>query len=346
MASLRERSIFFPTEKFNGKNKALTKQHWQQFEDFCNQQKLPIEAVDDTPAADVKQIETFFQMTLTDLARIWIDRNTFKSAKDLKNRFLSDFSPYGKTHREWITKWSELKFNPDMDNIDEFIEKFEDLAELNQFPDGHRLEAFKITMPREIELHLKSINNLNDCYQKAKDLLTIIQNPVNSKQSALSLAQSRPPSPQPRSRSPSPMTPQQERSRPNFNNFSSYPGPNAMVSPRCFNCGISGHFARNCRTRPQNPHRSNFQRQITQAYGPPRVRFEEEYTSTSQGTDREWHQSINGNSNRHMQHNQGPSAPQQDEYYDEDKYISEEYYDEDVIEEYYGEDENNFEEYD
>ena len=39
MASLKERSIFVPTEKFDGKNKALTKQHWQRFEDFCNQQK-------------------------------------------------------------------------------------------------------------------------------------------------------------------------------------------------------------------------------------------------------------------------------------------------------------------
>ena len=72
-------------------------------------------------------------MTLTDLARVWIERNTFTSAEDLKKKFLLDFSPYGKTHREWITKWGDLKFNPDMDNIDEFIEKFEDLAKLNNF---------------------------------------------------------------------------------------------------------------------------------------------------------------------------------------------------------------------
>ena len=128
--SLKERAIFFPTEKFDGKNKALTKQHWQRFEDFCNQQKLYIEAAGTTPAADVKQVKPFFQMTLTDLARLWIERNTFDSAKDLKDKFLSDFSPYGKTHREWITKWGDLKFNPDMDNIDEFIEKFEDLPNL------------------------------------------------------------------------------------------------------------------------------------------------------------------------------------------------------------------------
>ena len=194
--SLKERSVFFPPETFDGKNKALTKHHWQRFEDFCKHQKLYIEdEAEDRTAVDIKAIEPFFQMTLTDLAHAWLDRNTFESPKDLKARFLSDFSPYGKTHREWITKWSDLKFNKDIDNIDEFIEKFEDLAELNKFPEGHKLEAFKITMPREIELHLKSITNLQDCYQTAKDLLTIVQNPVTNKMSTLSLAQSRSPSP-------------------------------------------------------------------------------------------------------------------------------------------------------
>ena len=43
MTSLREKSVFFPSQKFDGRNKNLTKQHWQSFEDFCNQQKLYIE---------------------------------------------------------------------------------------------------------------------------------------------------------------------------------------------------------------------------------------------------------------------------------------------------------------
>ena len=289
MASLKERAIFFPTEKFDGKNKALTKQHWQRFEDFCNQQKMPIVAVGATAAATIDQVKSYFQMTLTDLARVWIERTNFTSAEDLKKKFLSDFSPYGKTHREWITKWGDLKFNPDMDNIDEFIEKFEDLAKLNNFPEGHKLEAFKITMPREIELHLKNIDNIDDCYKTAKDLLPIIQNPMTNKMSTLSLAQSRSPSPQPRKRSPSPRNnrPQNyDRSRPrdrnNGENFAPYPSPQRpqpilkrpytnpsprgrgrgrsnfrsrsmnrprWINKRCFNCNMIGHLARNCFTR-------------------------------------------------------------------------------------------------
>ena len=84
MTSLREKSVFFPSQKFDGRNKNLTKQHWQSFEDFCNQQKLYIEDTRDTTAASIDDVQTFFQMTLTDLARAWLERQTFTSPKDLR----------------------------------------------------------------------------------------------------------------------------------------------------------------------------------------------------------------------------------------------------------------------
>ena len=241
MATLKERSVFFPSEQFDGRNKNLTKQHWQTFEDFCDQQKLYItDGAPDITAATIERVLPFFKMTLTDLARAWLERQTFESAKDLKDKFLTDFSPYGKTHRQWIAKWAELKFNPDIDNIDEFLEKFEDLAQLNNLRDDYKLHAFKIAMPKKVELHLRSIDNLQNCYQTAKDLLIIVQNPVTNKMSALSLAQSRSPSPlQPRSRSPSPRNNRQptnppDRSRPrtrqNFDGFKQYPGQNRPQS--------------------------------------------------------------------------------------------------------------------
>ena len=235
MTSLKERQVFFPSQNFDGRNKALTKQHWQSFQDYCNQQKLYIEPVGDTPAATIEDVQTFFKMTLTDLARAWFDRQTFTSPTDLRDKFLTDFSPYGKTHRQWIATWTDLKFNPDTDNIDEFLEKFEDLATLNNIQNDHKLHAFKIAMPREVELHLHSIDNLQDCYHTAKDLLTIVQhNSVTNKMSTLSLAQSRSSSPEPRSRSPSPVNfrPPVERSRPSIrpNGFKQYPGSNKPQS--------------------------------------------------------------------------------------------------------------------
>ena len=189
-------------------------------------------------------------------------------------------------------------------------------------------------MPKEVELHLSRIGNLQDCYQTAKELLTIVQNTVTNKMSALSLAQSRSPSPQPTSRSPSPMRPPPHRFRSRTQAI--FHGSNRRPPFRCFNCNKVGHFARNCFTKP-------------------RVRFQDEHTSTSEGRDREGHQPINGHSNRHMQQNQDSntySDPQQDEYCNEDENNFEEHYDEyndedeNNCEEYYGEDENSSEDYD
>ena len=91
-------------------------------------------------------------------------------------------------------------------------------------------------MPKEIELHLRGIDNLQNCSQTAKDLLTIVQNPVVAKMSTLSLAQSRSPSPtHPRTRSPSPRNNRQttnppdrsrSRTRQTFDGFKQYPGQN------------------------------------------------------------------------------------------------------------------------
>ena len=155
----------------------------------------------------------------------------------------------GTTHRQWIAKWADLKFNPDTDNIDEFIAHFEDLASLNNIQDDYKLHAFKIAMPKEVELHLSRINNLQDCYQTAKELLTIVQSTVTNKMSALSLAQSRSPSPEPTSKSPSPVRPPPHRFRSRTQAI--FHGSNRRPPFRCFNCHKLGHFARNCFTQPR-----------------------------------------------------------------------------------------------
>ena len=143
--------------------------------------------------------------------------------------------------------------------------------------------------------------------------------------SALSLAQSRSPSPQAKARSPSPMRPPPQRFR--LRAQAIFHGSNRRPPFRCCNCH--------------------------KIFTQPRVRFQDEHTSTSQGTDGEGHQTLNGHSSTDMPQNQNPntySDPQQDEYCDEEENNFEEYYDEyydedeNHSEEYYGEDENSFEE--
>ena len=223
--SLRDKQVFFPPEKFNGKDKTKTKQHWQIFKDFCEQQKIALRSVpargDDEAIveAPIEEIGSYFKMTLTELARNWFDRNRFTNAADLERKFHNDFSPYGKTENQWLNHWYNLKFDKDNDNIDEFLDKFEDLAHLIGVEEEFKLKAFRVVMPYEVQIQIKDLKTYGECAQAARDLMTIIQNPITNKISTLSLLESRSPSPTPRPRPSSPgparpaMVPRQSRSR-------------------------------------------------------------------------------------------------------------------------------------
>ena len=205
----RKTPTFFPPDKFDGQNKTLTKQHWQIFKDFCDQQKLNFEDIPATADADAIPAQTeiflgYFKITLLGIARDWFDRNEFASAKALQDKFLNDFSPYGKTSHQWLQQWNTLSFNPDTDNLDEFLVKFNDLANLVGAPPDFKLMAFRVLMPRDIVIATRDLTTYEDCPHTACDLMTILQNPLINKMSALSLMQSRSPSPIPRPLTPSP----------------------------------------------------------------------------------------------------------------------------------------------
>ena len=57
MLSLRDRAVFFPQARFNGKDKSKTRTHLQTFEDFVDRQKLDSEIF-------FKEIQEYFLMTL------------------------------------------------------------------------------------------------------------------------------------------------------------------------------------------------------------------------------------------------------------------------------------------
>ena len=318
-ATMVDRKIpaFFPPDKFDGQNKTLTKQHWQIFKDFCDQQKLNFEDIPATPDADAIPAQTerilgYFKITLLGIARDWFDRNEFASAKALQDKFLNDFSPYGKTSHQWLQQWNTLSFNPDTDNLDEFLVKFNDLALLVGAPPDFKLMAFRVLMPRDIVIATRNLTTYEECARTARDLMTILQNPLTNKMSALSLMQSRSPSPIPRPRTPSPgptsrnsADNRQPRSRSRdrgngraiFTNsnprpilkktLNSRPPRNGSIGrsyfrpqsrprrsfPRCYNCGILGHVERNCFTRTRFPRNQNtYPRQFTPNMPPKRNR--------------------------------------------------------------------------
>ena len=197
MPSLRDRAVFFPQTTFDGKDKTKTRTHLQSFEDFVDRQKLD-------PEKDFKEIQEYFLMTLRDLARQWFTSTKFASYDELKKKFTQEYSEYGKTPRDWLKSWTELRFRPDTDNIDEYIQKFQELATLLAYPEEHQVQIFKMMMPENIELRIKDMTTLTECIEEAKVCLSICQpSSLISRMSTLTVAPSETETPV-RQRSPSP----------------------------------------------------------------------------------------------------------------------------------------------
>ena len=91
----------------------------------------------------------------------------------MKNKFTQKFGEYGKTARDWLKAWIELKFRPEVDNFEEYIQKFKDLAKLLAYNDNMQMQIFKMAMPENIALRIKDINTLDECITEAKAFLTI-----------------------------------------------------------------------------------------------------------------------------------------------------------------------------
>ena len=191
-------------------------------------------------------------MPLHDLARQWFTSTKFASYDELKKKFTQEYSEYGKTPREWLKSWTELRFHPDTDNIDEYIQKFHELATLLAYPEEHQVQIFKMMMPENIELRIKDITTLTDCIEEANVCLSICQpSSLVSRMSILTVAPSETDTPV-RQRSPSPMRRNQTNTnlqnrqsrqrqrlpiikRSTFQGFRQYPGnvrPRSMSNSR------------------------------------------------------------------------------------------------------------------
>ena len=191
-------------------------------------------------------------MTLCNLARQWFTSTKFTSYNDMKKRFTQEYSEYGKTPLEWLKAWTELKFRPDIDNIDEYIQKFQELPTLLTYPEEHQVQIFKMMLPENIELQIKDMTTLSECIEEAKVCLIICQpSSLISRMTTLTVASSEPNSPV-HLCSPSPMrrnqnnTNRQDRQgrqrqrapilkRSTFQGFRQYPGsarPHSLSNSR------------------------------------------------------------------------------------------------------------------
>ena len=118
---------------------------------------------------------------------------------------MKGFSSFGKTPCEWLHAWINLKFNHETDNIDEYIKKFTDLANLLNYPDDQQVQVFKMAMPEAVDFQIQDCATMYQCIAQAKQCLAIRQpTTLVGKVSSLSLAQLSPPATPPRPPSPQP----------------------------------------------------------------------------------------------------------------------------------------------
>ena len=89
MPSLRDRAVFFPQAAFDGKDKTKTCTHLQGFEDFVDRQKFD-------PEKDFKEIQEYFLMALSNLARQLFTSTKSTLYDEIKKRFTQEYSEYGK----------------------------------------------------------------------------------------------------------------------------------------------------------------------------------------------------------------------------------------------------------
>ena len=76
------------------------------------------------------------------------------------------------TPGELLKSWTELRFRPDTDNIDEYIQKFQELVTLLVYPEDHQVKIFKMMMPENTELRIKDMTTFSDCIEEAKVCLS------------------------------------------------------------------------------------------------------------------------------------------------------------------------------
>ena len=86
-----------------------------------------------------------------------------------------------------------IKICPETDNIDEYIQKFQELVNLLAYPEEHQVQIFKMMMPENIELRIKDMTTFSECIEEAKVCLSICQpSSLISRMSTLTVASSEP----------------------------------------------------------------------------------------------------------------------------------------------------------
>lgn len=142
-----------------------------------------------------------FKYTLDGLAREWYDQYDFITlTKDFKGdykKFAEDFSRYfscqGRSMKHLHDRWKSFVFDPESDDIEEFIRNVQETGVQLRYGDEAVLNMIKSCMPTAIYSTLYDIDNLHKCITMVKDIYA--KNPAELHRQAAAVASGGTPSP-------------------------------------------------------------------------------------------------------------------------------------------------------
>ena len=81
-------------------------------------------------------------------------KDKFVDLTTLKMMFVQRYNPWGKTKREQLQSWNILTFDPQMIDVDEYIDFINTLSDMLEQKDEAKMEKFIDTMPTIMQTHL------------------------------------------------------------------------------------------------------------------------------------------------------------------------------------------------
>ena len=122
---------------------------------------------DMTDAAKVKN----FRLTLNHHAREWYDKADCKTSwKKMKLEFSRYFSTQGRSMRNLLSRWKEFKFDPQKDDIEEFVRDVQETGKQLNYEEEAIANMIKTSMPMAMYTSLYDEENLEKIITKVRDI--------------------------------------------------------------------------------------------------------------------------------------------------------------------------------
>ena len=123
------------------------------------------------PTMEEKQKIKNFRLTLDHHAREWYDTADCKGTwKDLKLGFSRYFSTQGRSVYNLHERWKMFKFNPQTDDIEEFVRNVQETATQLNYGNEAVANMIKTCMPMDMYTSLYEVTDLEKIISKVRDI--------------------------------------------------------------------------------------------------------------------------------------------------------------------------------